>query len=556
MLSCRLKPGDKFRLEFSRVVVDRTSSVKAQLGRLVRGDVLLEIIEDGVAVDWLDWNDAASAVMPLMAADTIMRMCLGYLNRFVGGPAPAPTWPHIDESRTIAVVPGRAGSVGSHHWHDLLIFTFVVNLLLVLAISASSLRTRGMTQAINSQPAPDPSVLNLPIDPGNGVYDIEKVNVRKLKKAQLKDRCKQLRLSLSGNKQVLIERLVEFSNSPDKWHDHLAFGARNMHKNPRSGPRKSALKPSEIRHDAMFGPRQAANPPANRSQDMRTPEEKAYLLIWARNCTARYDAELTSSVTLFPPPSHPPAHLDPPTVDSDVSMDPPPMLHPPSSPPTSSTSAAEASAEISFSCMSNAIETTFPSAPAVSTCPPDIDPPQTVMLADGTHLSFCSVDIPSLPTVSFADNIPRLGRIWDDAHHDWDPKSCILHINGHAIALKHWPDVYRNDLYGRWEKIKKSWSEWQFLAIRWHQSSPESFWQEFSHEGMRLRYTAILQRLRAQRKAKDAADAECAKVESGIGFVSEYSYRKGNQGSVRLSNNTAIAKRYRMKCVDKGVVHE
>ncbi|KAJ3551649.1 hypothetical protein NP233_g13040 [Leucocoprinus birnbaumii] len=210
-------------------------------------------------------------------------------------------------------------------------------------------------------------------------------------------------------------------------------------------------------------------------------------------------------------------------------------------------------AELSLPLGSGATIASFPSALMVPASSPDAEHPRTIVLANGTWLSFCSSDIPSLPSVSFASDIPWLGRIWDDARPEWDPSGSILSIKGEAIALKHWPDVYRHDTHCRWKKIKKFWTEWRFLAIRWLKASPDDFWNEFSVDGLPLSYTNILQRLREQRKTKDAGDAWDARAESGGQFSSEYCYSKGSRGSISLSSNTAIAKRYRMRQQARGV---
>lgn len=86
---------------------------------------------------------------------------------------------------------------------------------------------------------------------------------------------------------------------------------------------------------------------------------------------------------------------------------------------------------------------------------------RTLRLGDGTLLSFSQSDLPASPFVSFAKDIPRLGRMWDDTLPGWDMNDCVLHVKGHPIALKYWPHIFRWRSGTKWDKLKKPWHEWQ-----------------------------------------------------------------------------------------------
>lgn len=91
---------------------------------------------------------------------------------------------------------------------------------------------------------------------------------------------------------------------------------------------------------------------------------------------------------------------------------------------------------------------------------------RTLRLGNNTILSFSQADLPASPYVSFANDIPRLGRMWDDTLPGWDANDCVLRIKDYPIALKYWPDVFSWRQGNRWDKLKKSWNEWQ-VWVHW-----------------------------------------------------------------------------------------
>ena len=82
-------------------------------------------------------------------------------------------------------------------------------------------------------------------------------------------------------------------------------------------------------------------------------------------------------------------------------------------------------------------------------------------LGNGTILSFTEEEVSDPPAISFADDIPRLVRMWDDTFEEWDPKDCVLHIQEQPIALVHWRDVYRYGKKKQWKGMLNKWTEWQ-----------------------------------------------------------------------------------------------
>ena len=88
--------------------------------------------------------------------------------------------------------------------------------------------------------------------------------------------------------------------------------------------------------------------------------------------------------------------------------------------------------------------------------------PQTFLkLGNGKVLGFSKQSVPDPRAISFAKDIPRLMRMWDDTWEAWSPSEAVLCIQGEPIALKFWPDVYRYGKHGQWAGTKKVWAQWR-----------------------------------------------------------------------------------------------
>ncbi|KAJ3904864.1 hypothetical protein F5879DRAFT_953002 [Lentinula edodes] len=166
-----------------------------------------------------------------------------------------------------------------------------------------------------------------------------------------------------------------------------------------------------------------------------------------------------------------------------------------------------------------------------------------IILANQNVLRFKYHDIPEpLLQLSFAHDIIRLDRIWDDKRPNWDPVDCatVSVINGVPVALCYWQQVYKGKKDQRWDGIKGVWSEWRYVAERYRSSTPEEFWSEFQTDaGEPMNWTSILERLRELRINRDEELAERARAEYGSRFPVLFSYR----GKVMLKSSS-IANRY------------
>jgi len=181
--------------------------------------------------------------------------------------------------------------------------------------------------------------------------------------------------------------------------------------------------------------------------------------------------------------------------------------------------------------------------PTVATSLPG--PLESLRLGNGRTLCFSKQSVPDPPGISFAKEIPRLVKMWDDSSVDWDPAQAVLHIQGEPIALKHWKSVYRYGKAGQWAGAKKLWYQWQDIATSWQELTEEGFWQKYSSpDGMHMAYTTICKMMKQERIAADRIDAERAKEEYGDRFCAVFEYRRGGERHV-MNKPATIAKHYR-----------
>jgi len=95
---------------------------------------------------------------------------------------------------------------------------------------------------------------------------------------------------------------------------------------------------------------------------------------------------------------------------------------------------------------------------------------RTIKLGNGTTLTFTPDDVPFPPAPTFADDLPRLNRMWDDMSTDWDGQSA-LHIRDIPIAIVYWPAVYASSKVDgpwksrQWNVLKSRHSEWKVCHI-------------------------------------------------------------------------------------------
>jgi len=81
-------------------------------------------------------------------------------------------------------------------------------------------------------------------------------------------------------------------------------------------------------------------------------------------------------------------------------------------------------------------------------------------LGDDTLVGFTITSIPDPVAVTFVHDIPRLNSMWDDTSCHWGGES-VLTIQGHAIPIVYWPEVYHYGKVRQWQGTKSRWTDWR-----------------------------------------------------------------------------------------------
>ncbi|KAJ6471051.1 hypothetical protein C8R45DRAFT_1015359 [Mycena sanguinolenta] len=409
------------------------------------------------------------------------------------------------------------------------------------------------------------------------------IRLDKLTNTQLSEYCKTFKLAHTGNKTTLTDRLKNFSKDRSRW-DSLIPGATNTHKGARKPQDEKKTKPkkSTIRREDLFqgadGVHTANAPTTERSKDLRTAEEKAAILPWAHRIVAKYpyqqipgndtmnpsiyvDSSTPTAITTSTPsiaslqaalPNTETAKLLSDFLafvrhrDGDLAMQGVntaahiAILAPTTSAPSSTsvipvtltptTSAPSLASAIPLSpCLAQDgasphtnvdIHMTVPSSNLGSN---ENSPTRTLQLANGRHL---------------------LG-VWTDKSPDWNGKS-PLKVKGVPVPLVYWPLVYKYWKGNQWKGAKKSWFQWKILMQAMTRTSLDEFWVRYSvpdqsGNTVHLKYTPLLKRLEAERKAEDERLAELARVEL---TEEQLTYRRGADRIV-MTKISRIASTYR-----------
>ncbi|KAJ6448838.1 hypothetical protein C8R45DRAFT_1224608 [Mycena sanguinolenta] len=389
--------------------------------------------------------------------------------------------------------------------------------------------------------------LPFPGDYGPNGFATQYIRLGKLTNPQLSEHCKTFKLAHTGNKAALTDRLKSFSKDRLRW-DSLLPGATNTHKGARKPQDEKKTKPktSTIRRENLFqgaeGVRIVNMPATERSKDLRTAEEKAAILPWAKRIVEQYPykpaqnhPDTNGSLYVRPQAVHPEAKSMPqlpcngvPVIGSngvapaynDVEMtDAPPLPFTvsqpvtalPISPPTSTAS-------------SNSISSGNTSTDGSAETQDD-SPTRTLKLAGGKLITFHESDIPDPPAVSYASALETLLSEWDDNSSRWAGKSPLV-INDTPVAIVYWPLVYKYWKVNQWKGIKKHWFDWKIL-VRAMTTAPNlvDFWTHYSTD-------------------KNLARSELT--------TEQLTYRKGGKMYVMTKASMIAAQYRRLKGLDLG----
>ncbi|KAG7094208.1 hypothetical protein E1B28_007815 [Marasmius oreades] len=117
---------------------------------------------------------------------------------------------------------------------------------------------------------------------------------------------------------------------------------------------------------------------------------------------------------------------------------------------------------------------------------------------------------PNSKAISFAHDIDRLGCTWSDTYKYFDGKLCDVKIHGRGIPIRYWSVIFKLNT-----PLRKQMNDWQWVAERYTESTPEEFWDEFSVDSdsntkLRMSWKQITETLHKRRKQVDLAN--------GVGF--------------------------------------
>ncbi|KAH8981836.1 hypothetical protein EDB86DRAFT_2834703 [Lactarius hatsudake] len=439
----------------------------------------------------------------------------------------------------------------------------------------------------------------------NGVHEVAHVDLTNLSRAGLRELCDAFRLAKTRNKTMLTDRLKDFSADRQGW-DGLLAGACKKHCGPRGGgvtkstkgpgKKASTKKWLTLRRELLFSAATAASMgsttqpclPTERLKDMRTDEERAVVLadnfvvcnpykpLEAENessppdvgrdwdGTARVHGD-TSNTPSSPSPKGPQTalKLELQQVQAQlaalmaaiasgngggVAPSPVTVVSAPVPAPAHRGPGSMDSATTTTDTAATTTTTTDGPSPPTSSHQRPVSvlqgPLDYLKLGNSRSLCFEKQSVPDLPLVSFARDLPRLMRTWDDSSPKWTPSEAVLRIQGEPIALKHWPTVYRYGKSGQWACTKKNWAHWRDIATSWQELTETGFWQKFTADGQPMSYTAICEALKEERMAADHCLAEQAKDKYSDGFGAAFGYRRGSEHIVR-NKSSAIARHYR-----------
>ncbi|KAH9043623.1 hypothetical protein EDB85DRAFT_1911398 [Lactarius pseudohatsudake] len=429
----------------------------------------------------------------------------------------------------------------------------------------------------------------------NGAHAVAHHDITNLSRASLRELCDGFRLAKTGNKMTLTDRLKNFSADRKGW-DGLLPGARKKHRGPRDGGvtkstkglgKKASTKRSTLRRELLFsggggGMDSMTQPclPTERSKDMRTEEEKAAVLVWADSFVARnpykpepepenesssppdvghdWDGAARVPGDISNAPSSPALQLQLQQVQAQLAalmaaiagVAPSPAIVVGAPAPAPAHRGPGTTDSATTTTDTAATTTDGPSPPTSShQQPPTLDvsalrgPLDYLKLGNGRSLCFEKQSVPNPPLVSFAKDLPRLVRTWDDSSPEWTPSEAVLRIQGEPIALKHWPTVYRYGKSSQWAGTKKNWAHWRDIATSWQELTETGFWQKFTADGQPMSYTAICEALKGERMAAARCLAEQAKDKYSDGFGAAFEYRRGSEHIVR-NKSSAIARHY------------
>ncbi|KAL1677974.1 hypothetical protein EV122DRAFT_278605 [Schizophyllum commune] len=442
-------------------------------------------------------------------------------------------------------------------------------------------RALAMTVQRTKRKRDEPEELRFPV-PGrfeeDGQLAVEMIDISILTVKQMKEMLRAYTRPITGNSDVLKQRLREFSADRSAWDVLLPSVSTNLKASRTNKPKTKRTKPWKARRHDMFSDVEDATDGPRRIAKV----DEGLLAAAARIRAANPYRPPVAYLRRKGDPSQPVQHSVGQSTAADIA-----------SPPVANSVAIPSAQDIVQGVLVGLLQHQVPSTllaaslkvpaqrhtesasaqhndphrgdgepmPAPTSPPVNIEPPTSSPLPrrtlylpplatrtnDGLLLEFSDNEVQA-PAGGIGSDVERIACMW--AFDSYWRRDSPLTIHGHPIPLSIWPELFKHRKPELWTYYKSHFIKWRDVASAWRKfASPEEFWEEYSIVGgaqrKRKTFTQIANEVMKARKTATRAVVASARAEFGDGdaFAAAFSYRKGNTMYV-LRNDTGIARRY------------
>ncbi|KAI5894819.1 uncharacterized protein SCHCODRAFT_02598163 [Schizophyllum commune H4-8] len=414
----------------------------------------------------------------------------------------------------------------------------------------------------------------------DGQLMVESVDISALTVKQMKERLRAYTRPITGNSEILKQRLREFSADRSAWDVLLPSISSNLKVLRVSKPKVKRAKSWKMRRHNMFGDGDDAEDGQHRVAKVDEGLLAAAARIRAANpyrppieylrrmsnpshvVQEPVDESDSRAAGLVPPPVAAPAavpnaqdivqgvlngllqHQLPPTMTAAT------LNGPAQSDAVSATTRhngpLRSGGEHALASTSSPINAKSPA----SSPPPRRTlhlPPLATCTNNGLLLEFTDDDVQA-PAGGIGSDVERIACMW--TFDSYWRRDSPLTIHGHPIPLSIWPELFNHRKPELWTYYKSHYIKWRDVAMAWRRfDSPEKFWEKYSIIGgmqrKRQTFTQIANEVMKAWKDTTRTIVARARAEYGDGdtFAAAFSYWKGNTMHT-LRNDTGIARRY------------
>ncbi|KAL1733905.1 hypothetical protein EV714DRAFT_203912, partial [Schizophyllum commune] len=411
----------------------------------------------------------------------------------------------------------------------------------------------------------------------DGQLVVESVDISVLTVKQMKEMLRAYTRPITGNSDILKQRLREFSADRSAWDVLLPSISSNLKVSRTNKPKAKRAKSWKARRhdmfsdvdDAMDGQRRVAKvdegllaaaariraanpyrPPVAYLQRMGSPSPPVQQPV----------CQSTSTAAAVVPPSPAAPVAIPNTQDIVRGVIDGLLQH--QLPPSMSAASLTVSTHSHTESASTQLDDPHRGDGEPMPAPPPVPvphasspqprrtlylPPLATRTNNGILLEFIDDDVQA-PAGGIGSDVERIACMW--AFDSYWRRDSPLTIHGHPIPLSIWPELFKHRKSELWTYYKSHFIKWRDVAMAWRKfESAEKFWEKYSIIGgaqrKRQTFTQIANEVMKARKDTTRTIVARARAEYGDGdaFAAAFSYRKGNT-VYTLRNDTGIARRY------------